>query len=191
MAQDPTFGNELLLSKAAIDHEQSGYYLVPAGRLPVGWQPVSEVEGANIWGKGNAGANSEPGPPGVAPEVKCPRTNPGMANYNVDAARVSLTITDTPVGYVPPVGPPSNSWPLTSSARSHLCRRRPILTLGTNGASLGSVTLSSTQHMRPPSDCLWPGRRHAPLHRLQFRDAKLCVTTRNTGHFGKTRNRSI
>ncbi len=109
VAQDPTFGNETLLSKQAIDQEQSSYYLVPAGGLPAGWQPVSEGDGGRVWGKGNAGANSEPPPPCVAPSIKCPTgdcSNPGMADYNVDSARVSLTITDTPVGYTPPVGPP-------------------------------------------------------------------------------------
>ncbi len=109
VAQDPTFGDETLLGKQAIDQEQSGYYLVPTGALPAGWRPVSEVDGKNVWGKGNAGSNSEPPPPCVAPSIKCPNgdcSNPGMADYNVDSARVSLTITDTPVSYTPPVGPP-------------------------------------------------------------------------------------
>lgn len=108
-ALDPTFGNQTVLSQRAIDQEQSGYYLVPAGKLPEGWELVSEAEAKNVWGKGNAGANSEPPPPCVAPTVKCPDqqcgTSDGMASYNVDSARVSLTITDSPVGYMPPVGP--------------------------------------------------------------------------------------
>ncbi len=108
-AQDPTFGDDTLLTQQTIDEEQSGYFLVPAGDLPSGWQPVSEAEGKNVWGKGNAGSNSEPPPPCVAPSVKCPKPecggSDGMADYNVDSARVSLTITDTPVSYAPPVGP--------------------------------------------------------------------------------------
>jgi RHS repeat-associated protein len=109
VAQDPTFRDQAFLSQQAIDQEQSGYYLVPAGELPTGWQPVSENEGKKVWGKGNAGANSEPPPPCVAPSVKCATgdcTSAGMADYNVDSARVSLTITDTPVSYTPPLGPP-------------------------------------------------------------------------------------
>jgi YD repeat-containing protein len=110
LAQDPTFTDDVWISRRAIDQESSGYYLVPAGELPAGWQPVSEEEGRNIWGKGNAGANSEPPPPCVAPSVKCPTggdcTSAGMADYNVDSARVSLTIIDTPVSYTPPLGPP-------------------------------------------------------------------------------------
>src|SRR4029450_1392197 len=70
LSQDPTFGYDTLLSQQTIDQEQSGYYLVPRGQLPDGWQPVSETEGQSIWGKGNAGANSEPPPPGVAPSVR-------------------------------------------------------------------------------------------------------------------------
>jgi RHS repeat-associated protein len=105
IAQDPTFGNGTLISQQTIDQEQSGYYLVARGQLPDGWQPVSETEGQSIWGKGNAGANSEPPPPGVAPSVRCPKESPGMADYNVDSARVSLSIMDTPVGYRPPRGP--------------------------------------------------------------------------------------
>src|SRR5207244_4954911 len=93
------------LSQQTIDQEQSGYYLVPRGQLPDGWQPVSEMEGKNIWGKGSAGANSEPCPPGVARSIKCPIDWPGMAGYDVDSARVSLTMTDTPIRYVPPIGP--------------------------------------------------------------------------------------
>lgn len=111
LAQDPTFAEDVLVSQQAIDQEGSGYYLVPVGKLPAGWQPVREEEGSNIWGKGNAGANSEPPPPCVAPSIKCPAgdcTSAGVATYNVDSARVSLTITDTPVGYAPPFGPAIN-----------------------------------------------------------------------------------
>ena len=107
-AQDPTFGDDTLVSQRTIDEEQSGYYLVPTGDLPSGWNRVSEAEGKKVWGKGNAGSNPEPPPPCVAPSVKCSTgdcSNPGMADYNVDSARVSLTIADTPVGYTPPLGP--------------------------------------------------------------------------------------
>ena len=105
LSQDPTFTDDVWVSQQAIDQEGSGYYLVPEGELPPGWQAVSEEEGKNVWGKGNAGANSNPAPPGVSPSIKpdCPEA--GMADYNVDAARVSLSIADTPVGYTPPKGP--------------------------------------------------------------------------------------
>jgi RHS repeat-associated protein len=105
IAQDPTFGQPTLISQRAIDEEQSGYYLVPDRDLPKGWQMVGDAEGRAIFGKGNAGANSEPPPLGVAPQVKCANSSPGMADYNVDSARVSLTITDMPLRYTPSVGP--------------------------------------------------------------------------------------
>jgi RHS repeat-associated protein len=117
LAQDPTFNRDVWISEKAIDEEGSGYYLVPAGRLPTGWRTVSVKEGGTVWGKGNAGPSNEAPPPCVAASIKqCPSClapnpgtpNPGMADYNVDAARISLSISDTPVGYTPPRGPAVN-----------------------------------------------------------------------------------
>jgi RHS repeat-associated protein len=111
LAQDPTFTRDVWITEKAIDEEGSGYYLVPVGQLPSGWRAVSAKEGGTVWGKGNAGANSESPPPCVADSIKCSdcsAPNPGMADYNVDAARVSLSISDTPVGYTPPRGPAVN-----------------------------------------------------------------------------------
>jgi RHS repeat-associated protein len=106
LAQDPIFKDDVLVSRQAIDSEGSGYYLVPAGKLPAGWQPVSDAGGGTVWGKGSAGANSEAPPLSVAPTIHRKTCSPGMATYDADAARVSLTIVDTPVAYTPPVGPP-------------------------------------------------------------------------------------
>ncbi|PYI87655.1 MAG: type IV secretion protein Rhs, partial [Verrucomicrobia bacterium] len=108
LCQDPTFTDDVWVTSKALDEEGSGYYLVPPGQLPAGWQPVGLDEGAKVWGKGNAGANSKPAPPGVAPMIKPDCSMRGMADYNVDAARVSLSISDTPLGYDPPRGPPVN-----------------------------------------------------------------------------------
>ena len=111
LAQDPTFTRDVWITQEAIDEEGSGYYLIPSGQLPAGWQTVSAKEGGTVWGKGNAGASNEPPPPCVATSIKCSdcsAPNPGMADYNVDAARVSLSISDTPVGYTPPRGPAVN-----------------------------------------------------------------------------------
>jgi hypothetical protein len=111
LSQDPTFTDDVWVTQRALDEEGSGYYLVPEGQLPPGWQIVDTDEGTSVWGKGNAGANSKPPPPCVAPSIECPDSscsdvpNQGMAVYNVDAARVSLSIGDTPVGYTPPKGP--------------------------------------------------------------------------------------
>src|SRR5207244_3732521 len=49
---DPTQARPFNITLAALDDEGSGYYLVPAGQLPKGWEPVDGREGRNIWGKG-------------------------------------------------------------------------------------------------------------------------------------------
>src|SRR5205085_1795329 len=103
---DPTFTDDVWVTQAALDQESSGYYLVPSGELPPGWASVAESEAENVWGKGSAGTNTPPLPYCVAPRVKdCPEcTKHGMADYNVDAARISLSISDTPIAYTPPKG---------------------------------------------------------------------------------------
>jgi RHS repeat-associated protein len=108
LSQDPTFTDDVWVTHDALDQEGSGYYLIPEGKLPQGWEPVNESLGNTIWGKGSAGTNTPPAPPCVAPSIKCSdcsgTSDAGMADYNVDAARVSLSISDTPVGYAPPKG---------------------------------------------------------------------------------------
>lgn len=107
LSQDPTFTDDVWVSQAALDEESSGYYLVPKGKLPAGWASVDSKEAATIWGRGNAGSFTPSAPPCVAPTVQCSicEGNDGMAGYNVDSARVGLSINDTPVQYTPPVGP--------------------------------------------------------------------------------------
>ena len=61
LLQDPTFRNDVWVTKAALEDECSGYFLIPAGRLPTGWRGVKAKEGDTIWGKGNVGG---PGPGG-------------------------------------------------------------------------------------------------------------------------------
>jgi RHS repeat-associated protein len=62
--EDPTFGENILVSRATIDQEASGYFVVPAGRLPMGWQPVSRARGDTIWGRGYTTGND---PNGTSP----------------------------------------------------------------------------------------------------------------------------
>jgi len=115
LSQDPTFTDDFWVTTKALDEESSGYYLIPEGPLPGGWQPVDPEEGQNVWGKGNAGSFTPPKPlcPNDAPNG-CPSCgggggsggdDTGMAVYGVDAARIDLSMSDTPVGYVPPKGP--------------------------------------------------------------------------------------
>ncbi len=48
------YGRQLWISKAALEEESDGYFLVPDGKLPDGWQKVSMEEAKNVWGKGTA-----------------------------------------------------------------------------------------------------------------------------------------
>jgi RHS repeat-associated protein len=105
-AQDPTFGDDTWLSFKALDHESSGYFLIPGGALPEGWRPVSEEEGREIFGKG-ATDRSDPDATSPYDEKANEDDNScGMATWNAHLLLVSQEIKDTPIGYRPPFGPP-------------------------------------------------------------------------------------
>jgi YD repeat-containing protein len=112
LIQDPTFGEDLVVARETLDRESRGYFLVPAGSLPDGWQVVSADEGDKVWGRGDTGSNHDPGATGSNevksdPDPPCGgESNPPLTRYNIHASVVSLTLTDTPVGYTPQVGPP-------------------------------------------------------------------------------------
>ncbi len=113
LLQDPTFWNDVWVTKAALEEETSGYFLVPPGDLPRGWRLAQANEAATVWGKGNTTGN-EPGNTGCddpksqggasckKPDDDCK----GMAVPSVHLMLVSLNLRDEPVGYSPPVGPP-------------------------------------------------------------------------------------
>lgn len=106
LMQDPTFGQEYWVSKAALDAEASGYVLVANHPLPPGWRGVEEAEGSTVWGRGALGV----GNPGATTTddhkpSPCPGNRNGMPSYNFHSSLVSLNITDTPIGYIPPRGP--------------------------------------------------------------------------------------
>jgi RHS repeat-associated protein len=100
------------ISPKVLDEEASGYFLIPEGPLPAGWDAVAEEEGQNAWGRSgppSTDPNLPPCPPagggysaGGPNTKKCKK---GMAQYTVDLLRVGLIIADVPVGYAPPVGP--------------------------------------------------------------------------------------
>jgi len=107
--KDPTFGEDLWISKAALEHETSGYYLIAAnGKLPEGWEPVSGDEAKTIRGMGNTGSgcptctgsdsNSDGGD-----DSSCP-----MAGYDFLTMTASLRVSDTPIQYTPALGPKIN-----------------------------------------------------------------------------------
>jgi RHS repeat-associated protein len=116
--RDPTFCNTTWATKAALETETSGYFLVAAGTLPAGWRTVDEKEGAGVWGKGNPNAYGSgniakndmatiftcPGATAKGPSVvEAPLA---MAVAKVHLMEVNLNLSDQPVGYTPPVGPP-------------------------------------------------------------------------------------
>ncbi|HXP61986.1 MAG TPA: cysteine peptidase family C39 domain-containing protein, partial [Dongiaceae bacterium] len=114
LLQDPTFGNTWV-SRRVLEEESSGYFLVPSGgNLPGGWRPVSDAEGAAVWGKGPVKFQDTSA---TTPYDKClpcwlsdlfspvQAPPPGMAVATVSLMLVSLKLEDNPVGYQPPVGP--------------------------------------------------------------------------------------
>jgi RHS repeat-associated protein len=107
LVQDPTFGEEVWVSKDAIEEESSGYFLIGDGPLPPGWRAVDTTEGQQVWGKGvPAGQNQQAtkktsNNSGGNNGARCPF----MAGYTFHTLLANLTISDIPVGYSPPVGP--------------------------------------------------------------------------------------
>lgn len=107
--EDPTFGDANTVSQRAIDAESSGYFLVPAragGALPTGWHLLTPEEGKKVWGKGNTGTNDPNRTRTTDVKVKDCESDRGMAQYNVHAMVVSLSLSDSPLAYTPPRGEP-------------------------------------------------------------------------------------
>jgi RHS repeat-associated protein len=115
---DPTFGNKTWATREALEAETSGYFLVAAGSLPQGWRTVDQKEGSAIWGKGRTASSDSQhtAKNDLATIATCPGATPkaptdieaplAMAVAKVHLMDVNLNLTDQPVGYAPPVGPP-------------------------------------------------------------------------------------
>src|SRR5262245_27416811 len=104
--QDPTFGTDFWVSRTALNDEASGYFLIPDGELPRGWEPVESATGRSVWGKGVVDVVEEPTPD--EPEEPCcsdGECEPGMAAYSIKLLNVGLHLFDNPLGYSPPRGP--------------------------------------------------------------------------------------
>jgi RHS repeat-associated protein len=105
---DPTFGHpHMWVTRAALDAEASGYYLVPGAQQGAGWKDVATGEAERIVGMGQTGSNDPSQTQPTAPTCQggCNGTG-GMTTYAFAEMEVSLRLTDTPVGYAPPLGPP-------------------------------------------------------------------------------------
>lgn len=110
LLQDSTFGNDVWVTREALEAEVSGYFLVPPGEFTRGWRAVAAQEGESVWGKGLT-TDNDPDPhgckdPATSEGNECPKKDcKGMAVSRVHLMLVSLNINDEPVGYSPPVGP--------------------------------------------------------------------------------------
>jgi len=120
--EDPTFGNDLWVTQEALDAEGSGYYLVPKPQTLAQGRPVGPEEASHVFGMGQTGGNDETATTpddknasscggSSAPGAESATTSgsasgPPLCGYNIKEMVVSLNLTDTPVGYAPPKGPP-------------------------------------------------------------------------------------
>ena len=120
---DPTFGTDLWITKAAIDAESDGYFLIPENTRSYGWQMASLQEQAATIGMGypqtvdmgavtpddtqcQGPACTAPAPEQTSPEADDSSSNAiPMTVYSFTEMVVSLHLSDTPVGYAPPRGP--------------------------------------------------------------------------------------
>lgn len=41
------------VSRAVLEEEVSGNFLIPKGNLPASWESISVEDGRKVWGKGN------------------------------------------------------------------------------------------------------------------------------------------
>ena len=114
LVQDPTFGNEIWVSRKALDEEASGYALIPSGAILSGWRVVSAEEGGEVWGKGfvmsnnpqNQTCDDETSGGGGGGGGGCPdNTSAAWPDTRIHSMLAALNITDQPVGYSPPRGP--------------------------------------------------------------------------------------
>lgn len=105
LLQDPTFGKEVWATGAALESEASGYFLIPAGELPHEWRTVDAREGGSIRGKGVTAFND--GDVYSANDLQTGgNCDPGMPVASVHLMTVNVSMIDTPLAYMPPVGPP-------------------------------------------------------------------------------------
>lgn len=107
--KDPTFGTggNITLSLAALEAETDGYFLIPGGALPKGWQAVGKTEAQTIWGKGYANGRDPKGPcqPKQPMSPGSDGCCKGLATASAWKMHADLNIQDVPLSYTCPVGP--------------------------------------------------------------------------------------
>jgi hypothetical protein len=109
LLKDPTFAEDLWVTADALDHEASGYFLVPSGTLPTGWSPATLKETASLRGKGAVGlignGRTSKADHQVGGACQSDRSSLAMATYRIHTLAASVHIEDTPIQYHPAYGP--------------------------------------------------------------------------------------
>jgi tetratricopeptide (TPR) repeat protein len=105
--KDPTFGEDQWVTQDALDSESSGYFLIPGRWLPAGWRDVSAAEANRVRGMGYTGTNNQDAttPDDDDADPNKEKNCKGMCVPNIKEMTVSLTLSDTPIGYRPAIGP--------------------------------------------------------------------------------------
>jgi RHS repeat-associated protein len=100
LLDDPALGGPVWMDAQTLVDETSAFALLPANRLSEGWTLASDEDAEGI-----AGRSCPPGgPDGEGPCPNCP-SNYGMAGYWFSTINAGLMVSDTPLGYRPPLGP--------------------------------------------------------------------------------------
>jgi len=105
LVRDPTFGDELWVSRTALDEEATGYMLVRPQDVPAGWRVIDASEGERVWGKGMTDGQQPNNTRNKDPKTQEPCESKGMPTSSVHLMVVSLHMSDVPIGYAPPRGP--------------------------------------------------------------------------------------
>ena len=115
LVRDPVMQRDVWVSMATLNAESSGYFLVPAASQGA-WSQVADAQARLVRGAGATNSFDPIGPapgdphtcPCNKPDSKKPPPDPlnhGMPTYSVDLVYASLSLSDLPVSYTPPVGP--------------------------------------------------------------------------------------
>ena len=105
IVENPLAQEAVWIRQEVLDAETSGYFLIPDGDMPTGWQQASLPEAEGVSGKCWQGRKDQEQTSEYAEKILCQQTQHGVAVYNAHAMLVSLNIVDEPVGYTPPRGP--------------------------------------------------------------------------------------
>lgn len=105
--EDPTFDTQgsFWVSQQALDSQTDGYFLVPACALPAGWSKISRHEAASVWGKGSAMNIDGTMTPDSCHVVFGAKPCCGMPVASAFSLNATLSLSDSPLFYEPPVGP--------------------------------------------------------------------------------------